>query len=403
MIQARSNFVTPAGLILLAATALLSAYLGIGLLFALLAGLFLVCLVSWLWTRRSLRSIKLATQSSEICGYPGDDLNVDINVKNDKLLPLVWLRAAFPVGDDACVKLQESEAAVFSWVMPHQELSWTDPYKALRRGVFSVPAAEISSGDGFGLSEAAKEQALDEPLRFVVFPALLDIDVSFFLSRLTELEPSKNGFYTDPTLLKSVRDITPSDSMRNINWRILAKEGKLQVNVREKLDTLRICLALDLESYSVTEEVELATGPVKIFHADERLEKSISALASAAAELSARGVKCSLAVPGYKLTAKGDRPETDRSARVLACTDEADDARQLLTALAEIDYEGGPAVLPLEEIAAESHILGQVFCFSLKRSEAAAKMEDASGRSVWSIVTEGPAEGRCIKETELLL
>ena len=403
MTQARSSFVTPLGLAALAAMALLSAYLGIGMLFALLSGLFLVCLISWIWTKRSLEKIRLTTDISEVCGYPGDDLNVDINLKNDKLLPLVWLKAAFPVGEGACVKLQESEAAVFSWVMAHQELSWTDPYKALRRGVFSVPAAEISSGDGFGLSEASDEQVLDEPLRFVVFPQLLDIDISFFLSRLTELEPSKNGLYTDPTLLKSVRDITPSDSMRDINWRILAREGKMQVNVREKLDTLRICLALDLESYSVMEEVEASTGPMKVFHAHEHLERSISALASAAVELSSRGVKCSLIVPGYKLPLKDGRPETERAARVVAHADEQDNTRQLLTALAEIDYEGGEAVLPLEELAAESHILGQVFCFSFKRSTAPAQMEDASGRSVWSIVAEGSAEGRCIKETELLL
>ena len=205
MTQARSSFVTPLGLAALAAMALLSAYLGIGMLFALLSGLFLVCLISWIWTKRSLEKIRLTTDISEVCGYPGDDLNVDINLKNDKLLPLVWLKAAFPVGDDACVKLQEREAAVFSLVMAHQELSWTDPYKALRRGVFSVPAAEISSGDGFGLSEASDEQVLDEPLRFVVFPQLLDIDISFFLSRLTELEPSKNGLYTGVRCLRPTR------------------------------------------------------------------------------------------------------------------------------------------------------------------------------------------------------
>ena len=403
MIQARSNFVTPAGLVVLAAAALLSAYIGTGVLFALLSGLFLICLISWLWTRNALKDITLVTESSEVCGFPGDDLNVDINVKNDKLLPLVWLKAAFPVGDDACVKLQESEAAVFSWVMPHQELSWTDPYKALKRGVLTVPAAQVSSGDGFGLSEASKEQVLDVPLRFVVFPKLLDIDISFLLRRLTELEPSRNGLYTDPTLLKTVREITPSDSMRDINWRMLAREGRLLVNVREKLDTLRICLALDLESFSVSEEVEIAMGKMTVFHADERLERSISAAASAAAELTARGVKCSLIVPGYRKKAKDEKPEEERPARIVICGDEQDNARQLLAALAEIEYDGGPAQFPLEELAAESHLLGHVFCFSLRQSRVPELMEDASGSIVWSVVTEGPAEGRCIKETELLL
>ena len=134
---------------------LLSAYLGIGALFALLFGIFLVCLVSLLWTRLSLGKLDIDLDEYEVCGFPGDAVSTGITVKNNKMLPLVWLRAAFPLEKDACVKLSD-EAAVFSWVMPHQELSWSDGYVALRRGVACVPAAELSSGDGFGLSDASK-------------------------------------------------------------------------------------------------------------------------------------------------------------------------------------------------------------------------------------------------------
>ena len=403
MTQARSNFVTPFGLAVLGAMALLSAYLGIGVLFALLAGLFLVCFLSWLWTRNSLKDLKLDIDEYELCGYPGDDIKAGINIKNDKLLPLVWLRAAFPVGEDACVRLDESDAAVFSWVMPHQELSWEDGYKALRRGVCSVPAAELSSGDGFGLSEAAKSMQLSEPLRFVVFPQLLDIDVSFLLRRLTELEPAKNGLYTDPTLLRNTRDITPSDSMRDINWRLLAREGRLQVNVRETLDTRRICLALDLESFSVEEQVDTPGGNKTVYHADERLERSISAVASALTELTDRGVRCSLVVPGYNIASRGDKPAEDRPARIIAFEEQEGHLQRLLTALSEIEYGGGPAEIPAAELAAKSHLLGQMFCFSLKLNRVSQILEDALGSSVWSIVSEGSADGRCIKETELLL
>ena len=401
MTQARSNFVTAAGLAVLAAMALFAAYLGIGALFALLFGIFLVCLVSLLWTRYSLGKLDLQLAEYEVCGFPGDDLNAAVNVKNNKMLPVVWLRAAFPLDKDACVAACE-DPAVFSWVMPHQQLSWSDPYKALRRGVTEIPAAELSSGDGFGLSDASKAIPLPQTLRFVVYPALIDIDVSFLLRKLTELESSKSGLYTDQTLLKSVRDITPSDSFRDINWRLLAREGKLQVNVKEKLETRRICFVLDLKSYSYDKQVETQGGTVIEHHADEHLERSLSAVASAVCALSEKGVLCSLAVPGYTVKAKDEKLPEQRPAFVVCC-EEADDTSCILTALAEIDYDGGPADLPLEDMAAESHLLGQVFCFSLSAGNASQAIERAVGSSIWTVAARGAAPERCIMETEMLL
>ena len=77
MQQVKSNFVNPAGLAVLAALALLSAYLGIDLLFAVLAGAFLLCLISWLWTRSSLNKRDIQTERQLICGFPGDAMDVD--------------------------------------------------------------------------------------------------------------------------------------------------------------------------------------------------------------------------------------------------------------------------------------------------------------------------------------
>ena len=402
MQQARSNFVTPGGLVILAALALYSAYIGAGLLFALLAGLFIICLVSWLWTRFSLRNIELSLEDSEVCAYPGEKLEVGIDVFNDKMLPLVWLRAAFPLDENSCVRFAEEEAAVFSWVMPKQKLSWKDGYDAVRRGVCTVPAADLSSGDGLGLSDISKSYRLSQPLRMVVFPEYRAVDIRFLLSRLSELEPARNGFYTDPTLLKTVRDMVPSDSIRDINWRLLAREGKLQINVREKLDARRICFLIDLESYSVSERKETNTGIQTVYHVDERLEKSLSVIGSCISDLEIKGVICSLAVPGYTVKLGADKLEVQREPFVSMPEGETR-TRQLLTALSEIDYQGGPAVLPVDALAEENHLPGQVFVFSLRRSDAAETVESATGLAAFSVIAEGSADLRCITEKELLL
>ena len=189
--------------------------------------------------------------------------------------------------------------------------------------------------------------------------------------------------------------------MRDINWRLLAREGKLLANVKEKLEARRICFVLDLRSYSYEEQIDTPGGSKTVEHADRHLERTLSVVASAVCALSEKGVICSLAVPGYTVKAKEEKPEEARSSCVVCCADASDPA-PVLTALAEIDYDGGPAALPLEEMSAESHLLGQVFCFSLKAGSAVYSIEKAVGNSVWTVAVKGASSERCILETELL-
>ena len=403
MQSTKSNFATTAGLALLAAAAMLAAYFGIGLLFAMLAGAFLVCLVSRLWTGYSLRRLSIDLGSSHMCGFPGDALSCDMTIENDKLLPVVWVRAGLPLGEDPCVSFSKDGAAEFSWIMPHQRLEWTEELRALRRGVCSVGEVELASGDGFGLSEEAKTEKLERELTFTVFPKLLDIDASCILGRLSELETSRRGMYTDPTLIRSIREYSGQDSFRDINWRMLAREGRLYTNIKEKMDTRRVCFVLDLETYSDAVEHDTGFGPQTVYTLrEEQLERSISAAATAIVELTRKGVICSLVLPSYTVNAgKGDAAEK-RSARMISLTENASE-EPLLSALAQIDYEGGPAVLPSERISSEIHRLGQLFCFERKHAEGNAGLDSAGGAPVWYIASEGEAAARVIPEKELVL
>ena len=402
MQQVKSNFVNPAGLVVLAALALLSAYFGIDLLFAVLAGAFLLCLISWLWTRSSLKKLDVKTGMREICGFPGDVLDVDVALRNDKFIPVVWLRAELPAGEDACVALAEEDAAVFSWVMPHQSLEWTEALSAVKRGVKTFGSVEASSGDGFGLSENSVSIPLDAELRTVVFPSLMEVDVSGIISRLSEMELSKKGMYTDASLIQNVRDYSGSESFRDVNWRLLAKGGDLMVNIREKMDVRRTCLIVDLQSCSRAETVETPSGP-EIVHrlTEDELEHMLSLAASLISQLSVRGVICSLAVPGYDVHFEGTGT-VHREAQTIRPAEGEDQAEALLTALAEIDYQGGPTELPLEQISGEYHALGQMFCLARKKSRRLDTLDAAQPLPVWYVLPEDDGSGRIIEETELL-
>ena len=171
---------------------------------------------------------------------------------------------------------------------------------------------------------------------------------------MSELQKSPRGFYTDPTLTKSVRDYRDGDSPRDINWRALARSGQLLVNVYENLDMCRVCLIADLEAFSIFEHVDSGTHTGTERRADtERMERMLSLLASCILALDERSVLCSLIIPAYG----------GADARIVMPEAHSQTA-ELLTALAEIGYSGEETAFPLCDMLERSHLLGQPFVFT---------------------------------------
>ena len=79
-----------------------------------------------------------------------------------------------------------------------------------------------------------------------------------------------------------------------------------------------------------------------------------------------------------------------------------DQAETLLTALAEIDYQGGPTRFPLEQLSAEYHALGQIFCLAKSKSRRLDALDAAQPMPVWYVLPEDDGSGRIIEETELI-
>ena len=403
-----SNLTTLPGLLILAALTLLAAHFGFRELEALLLALLVLCLAAYLWARFSLSKISVSIADEDCRAFPGEVMEARAQLKNAKLLPLVWLRAAFPARSGGCVlaagedgsPVQPGEDAEpeisesFVWLMPHQTVEWTQRVCAVRRGVCRVDSVCLISGDGFGLSERLKKAAVPGSFRFIVYPAVRPVSVQRIINNMSELQKSPSGFYTDPTLTKSVREYRDGDSPRSINWRSLARGGQLLVNVYERLDMRRVCLMADLEAFSFFEHVDSGThtGTERRVNS-ERMEHMLSLLASCILALDERGVLCSLIVPAYG----------NRAARIITPEAHAQTA-ELLTALAEIDYSGEETFFPVDGMTDASHLLGQLFVFTGGNAERDAELERLlSPLRLFRIVQrEGEgADSQTICETEL--
>ena len=392
MQRARSNFVTFPGLALLFILAVVSVCLKTGPLFAVLTALFLLCLISRLWADASLKKIKISTGTDELSGFPGDSISLPVTITNDKMIPVIWLSVALDIGEDSCIKAQSDARPSFSWMMPHQTLSWSESFAALKRGVCRVSAVDAVSGDGFGLAETEMPQALERPLDIYVFPSLLPLNISAILRKLTELEASSKGFYTDPTLLKTVTPYTQTESFKDLNWRILARQGELVVNKKEKLDALRMCLVIDLESVSYEEITENPSGS-SVMHRvkKERLEHMLSVAASIVDAASECGASCSVVLPSYE----------GREVEIVISERPSEQTVPALKALACVDYQGGRAELPFDDILSGYHSLGQLFCLTDSAADSAERMAGLD-EGLWYISAVEEGMEHVIAEAEIL-
>lgn len=401
-----SNFVSITGLAILTVLILVCAYLGFALLEAFLVVLLLLCLAAYFWARFSLGHISVEFDESDCRAFPGETIEAGARLVNAKFLPLLWLDLELPTAGKTCVAPvvdgedeEDKPASImerFSWIMPQQMLSWRQSALAVHRGVCPVDSVTLLSGDGFGLTVQRRRVPVPGGFRFVVYPKLVAVDITLVLHNMRELEPVKNGFYTDKTLLSGIRDYRDGDSFRDINWRLLARSDSLQVNVHERLSMRRVCFVPDVQSFAYQSEI-LENGEKKtatLVHAGE-MERMFSLLASMIAALNDREVLCTLVLPAIG----------EKEARLLIPQVRSDQIAEHLTALAEVDYAGEETRLPVDDMLAERHKLGQVYILSKNLEKAIGTgLDEEMGllRILQEAEEDALAVGNIFSETDFL-
>ena len=356
-----SNFATVAGLVVLAAAALGAGYMHLDLLTGFLAALFILCVVAFIWARASLSKVQVRFGQGDSCAFPGEELETRMTLTNGKAVPLLWLTVTLDTAQNNCVAPIDSEeentevSEKLLWIMPHQKISWHQKALAKKRGVCRIDKIDLVSGDGFGLAVQRKRIQTESTFRYVIYPSIREVDPSVILNNMTELDNAPSGFYTDVTLVKNTRDYRTGDSFKDINYRVMARTGQVQVNEYESLAMCRVCFIADIESFTHIDWREHNEEKVKtLVVSDDELEKMYSLMASLIVSLHERGVACSLIIPAYG----------EKEARIVIPDERQMQVMQLLTVLSETEYDCEKTSLPTEDMLSLSHSLGQLFMFS---------------------------------------
>jgi uncharacterized protein (DUF58 family) len=205
------------------------------------------------WRRRSLDGVSYHRRLRYRRGFPGEQLELTIDVENRKPLPLSWLRATDPwpgpVSPQGEVLPPNHRQRLAGSLVNVYSLRWFErvrrPVTLLlrERGIYPLGPVELESGDLFGMYRTAKEQMGQEYL--TVFPELLPLNQL----QLKADDPfgdraARRPLFEDPNRTMGVRRYHPEDGFRRIHWPATARTGELQSRVYQPVTArvMVVCL-----------------------------------------------------------------------------------------------------------------------------------------------------------------
>ena len=160
------------------------------------------------------------------------------------------------------------------YMKPWQEVSFEYSLKLPLRGHYHLGPVKMRVKDAFDLFYSEK---IEESIHsFSVFPQIEVLEEQVITSRSPKLLSGAmplNVIGTG-TEFYSLREFVPGDSLRSVNWKALAKKGKMMVNETVREDVMDVILLLDAREVS-------AVGGGK----DTPLEMSCRAAATYAKQL----------------------------------------------------------------------------------------------------------------------
>jgi uncharacterized protein (DUF58 family) len=225
------------GLILLGALTLLSRWL------------------TTLWSRYGLRAIAYQRRLGSDRAVWGDEVALDVDVWNGKLLPLPYLLADDFTTDGLAIqgrRLAASDLPGHGSLQNSWSLLWFERVirhlriEARRRGVFTFGPIRLTVSDLFERGTNSEEREL--PATLIVRPRSVPVRSSEPAHAPLGSTRASSSLFHDPALFAGVRPYVPGDPMRRLHWRASARLDRPVSKRFEPIHERQVLLALDLQT-----------------------------------------------------------------------------------------------------------------------------------------------------------
>jgi uncharacterized protein (DUF58 family) len=190
----------------------------------------LTALALWVWQRECLSGVSYRRTLSEHRATFGDEVHLDIEVVNDKLLPLTWLHIEDLVPPALTIQGGTVLAGSFGNTATLHQLFPMLPYQRTRhrltvvcdrRGLHRFGPGRMESGNPLGYRPALQEIRHAEQL--LVYPKVFPLIWTGPASRVPLGDQrAQLRLVGDPSRMIGVREYQPGDPLRHVDWRATA-------------------------------------------------------------------------------------------------------------------------------------------------------------------------------------
>lgn len=258
----------------------------------------LVWFLRTLWTRFGLRGVTYERTLGATRALVGEQIALELTVRNRKLLPLPWLEVEDFVSEGTQFTdrpLEPSDQAGSAILRTTWTLGWFQRVTrrldivAERRGIYEFSTIRLRVADLFAPDKVDQEDLVR--LRYRVVPRHVPVRAAAPVSQLPGFARVPRGLFEDAALFAGVRPYQPGDAMRRVHWKATAR---LQRPVSRRYDPVQerdIVIALDAQTIP---------GQFWMMQFDDELVESLCVAAmSLARNFIASGVACGLSVNAY--------------------------------------------------------------------------------------------------------
>ena len=179
-------------------------------------------ILSWFWTRYSLRKMVFRRTASVGRVQVGEIFDERLMLDNISVLPKLWVQIA-----DGST-LPGHRAGYVASMGGRKRATWRARTVCRQRGRFQLGPVTATSGDPFGLFH--RRIALTQPRDLLVLPRVLPIsNFVLFTGGLPGRGRSSRRALHPTTNVTTIRDYTVGDALNRIHWRSTAHYNKLMV------------------------------------------------------------------------------------------------------------------------------------------------------------------------------
>ena len=192
-------------------------------------------------------SVKIRRETSSDNIFEDGNMNVKFIVKNTGLgIGFVEIYDSLPPQ----ARITKGSNYTLLYMRPWQEVSFEYSLKLPLRGHYHLGPVKMRVKDAFDLFYNERiEKSIHS---FSVFPQIEVLESQVITSRSPKL---LSGAMPLPiigsgTEFYSLREFVPGDSLRTVNWKALAKKGKMMVNETTREDVMDVILLVDAREIS---------------------------------------------------------------------------------------------------------------------------------------------------------